>query len=60
MVLLGGTKKIKGKGNTMGGQRLSQTSRVTEEVKTVGVLPTWYGGARLCRASRRKAFQQKA
>lgn len=53
-------KKIRVKGNTMGGQRLSQTSRGTEAASTVRVQPTWCGGARLCRASCRKAFLLKA
>lgn len=59
--LPGGIKKrIRVKGNAMGGQRLRQTSRGTEAVRTVRVQPTWVGGARLCRASCRKAFLQKA
>lgn len=61
MVLPGGIKKkIRVKGNTMGGLRLSQTSRGKEAVSTVRVQPSWCGGARLCRACCRKAFLQKA
>lgn len=37
-------KKIRVKGNTVGGQRLSQTSRGTEAVSAVRVQPAWCGG----------------
>lgn len=47
------SKTYQSKGNTMGSQRLSQTSRGTEAASTVR-------GARLCRAFCRKAFLQKA
>lgn len=53
------SKKIRAKGNTMGGQRLTRTSRGMEAAGSGRVQPTWWGAARLCVAPCKKVLLQK-
>ena len=55
----GNQEKIRAKGNTMGGQRLTRTSRGTEAASSGRVQPTWCGAAGLRTALCKKVLLRK-